>query len=346
MLIVMKSDATPAQVDEVCRQIELLGLRPVPIPGGGRTAIGITGNDRAVDPGPFVGLEGVRDAIPVSAPYKLVSREWRPNDTVVTLPNGTRIGGGEVCVMGGPCSIESDAQIHAAAAFVAEAGATVLRGGAFKPRTSPYAFQGLGEEGLRMLREAGRAHDLATVSEAMDIAGAELVAEYVDIVQVGARNMHSFGLLRALGSIGKPILLKRGPASTIEEWLLAAEYILDAGNSEVILCERGIRGFDPATRNVLDLAAIPVAKSLTHLPVIADPSHGTGRRDAILPMSRAAVAAGADGLIIEAHPHPDQARSDGKQSLYPAQFHQAVLEVRQVARALGRGLAGEAVNAG
>jgi 3-deoxy-7-phosphoheptulonate synthase len=340
MLIVMKSGATESEIATICDVIQRMGFEPRPIPGPTRTAIGIVGNDGPIDPGRFTGLPGVSELIPVSAPFKLVSREWRREDSVVELPNGTKIGGGNpVVVMGGPCSVESAEQIEQSAKFVAEAGGRVLRGGAFKPRTSPYSFQGLGEDGLRMMRSASDAHGLAMVTEAIDLESAELVAKWADMIQIGARNMQNFSLLRRVGQLGKPVMLKRGQSATIKEWLLAAEYVAASGCEQIILCERGIRGFDTMTRNVMDVAAIPVAKDLTHLPVIGDPSHGTGRRDKILPLARATVAVGADGLIVEMHPDPNHAMSDGGQSLYPHQFAEMVVELRRVAAALGTSIA-------
>ncbi len=335
MLIVMDSKATPEDIEHVCEVIVRLGYEARPIPGGQRTAIGLVGNDGSVDPGRFVGLPGVRDAIQVSAPYKLVSREWKQENTLIRLPNGALIGDGNVCMMGGPCSVESEAQIEESAKVVAAAGGTVLRGGAFKPRTSPYAFQGLGEEGLRHMRAAADRHGLAMVTEAIDLDSAAMVARYADVIQIGARNMQNFTLLNAVGRLDKPVLLKRGMAATIKEWLLAAEYVLRGGNEQVILCERGIRSFDDSTRNVMDIAAIAVAKARSHLPVIADPSHGTGRRNQVRALAMAAVAAGADGLIIEMHPRPEEALSDGAQSLYPDQFHSMVEDVARIADAVG-----------
>jgi 3-deoxy-7-phosphoheptulonate synthase len=271
----------------------------------------------------------------VTEPYKLASRAFKPEGTVVTIGD-VRVGGDEVIVMAGPCSAESDEQVNAVAASVKKAGAKILRGGAFKPRSSPYSFQGLGEEGLRMLRAAANQHDLKLVSEVMDISQIELIDRYADIFQLGARNMQNFTLLRELGRTRKPVLLKRGISATIEEWLLSAEYLLAGGNSQVILCERGIRTFESYTRNTLDISAIPVVKKRSHLPIIADPSHGTGRRDKVAPMARAAVAAGADGLIIEVHCDPDHALSDGAQSLYPQQFDRLMAELRIIAPAIGR----------
>ena len=340
MLIVMGRDAEQADIDRVCGIIESLGFEARPIPGGQRTAVGIVGNQGAVDPGRFIGLPGVAEAIPVSAPYKIVSREWRSEDTVIRLKNGTAIGGGSVVIMGGPCSVETEEQIFASAAAVAHGGGTVLRGGAFKPRTSPYAFQGLGEAGLKMMRAAADEHGLAVVTEAVDHASAELVAKYADLVQIGARNMQNYSLLSAIGGLEIPVVLKRGMSATVKEWLLAAEYVMSAGNERVVLCERGIRSFDSSTRNVMDLAAVAVAKAHTHLPVIADPSHGTGRRQYVTALAKAAVAVGADGLIVEMHPKPEEALSDGAQSLYPEQFKAMVEDVVRVAGAVRRKVSG------
>lgn len=339
MLIVMHHQATPEQIDGVCAVIQDLGLQPRVMPGSERTAIGIVGNDGPLDRGRFHGLPGVRDAIPVSAPYKQVSREWRPEDTVITLETGVQIGGPGLVVMGGPCSVESEAQLMAAAETVAEAGGTLLRGGAFKPRTSPYAFQGMGEAGLRLLAQARERFGLAVVTEAMDGEQARMVAEYADVVQIGARNMQNYSLLKVLGELGRPVMLKRGMSATVKEWLLAAEYLIAHGNPEVILCARGIRGFDTATRNVLDVGSIALVKQLSHLPVIADPSHATGRRELVVPAARAGIAAGADGVIVETHPEPARALSDGQQALYPAQFREMVQQLDAIGAAIGRGLA-------
>jgi 3-deoxy-7-phosphoheptulonate synthase len=336
MLIVMKNDATQADVDRVTGVIEAMGFQARPIPGEQRMAIGLVGNERRVDGSAIEGLPGVLEVIHVSAPYKLVSREWKKADTVITLENGTAIGGSRVVVMGGPCSVENEGQIMAAAKQVKDAGATVLRGGAFKPRTSPYSFQGLERKGLELLAMARREHGLAVTTEAIDHASADMIAEHADIIQIGARNMANYALLRHVGKIDKPVLLKRGMSATIVELLLAAEYLLSEGNERVILCERGIRSFDTITRNVFDVAAVPVLKSLSHLPVIADPSHGTGRRDKVTVMAQAAVAAGADGVIVEMHPNPEKALSDGAQSLYPDQFADMVRRVRRVAEAIDR----------
>ncbi|MDH3735343.1 MAG: 3-deoxy-7-phosphoheptulonate synthase, partial [Gemmatimonadota bacterium] len=300
---------------------------------------GLVGNDGRVDEGRLVGLGGVLRVIHVSQPYKQVSREWSPEDTVIELDNGVRIGGSDVVVMAGPCAVESREQILTTARSVADAGATVLRGGAFKPRTSPYSFQGLGEEGLQLLAEAREETGLAIVTEALDREGLELVAEYTDIVQIGARNMQNYSLLRAAGRAGKPVLLKRGMSATIKEWLLAAEYIVVEGEPRVMLCERGVRNFDTHARNLFDLTAVVTAKELSHLPVIADPSHGTGARSKVGPMTRAAVAAGSDGVILEAHPDPASAVSDGAQSLTLGQFDDLMVDLRTIAQALGRDIA-------
>ena len=339
MLVVMKHNASDDQIAGVVRTIKEMGYDARPIPGGQRTAVGLIGNDGGVDSSRLQGLEGVLEVIPVTHPYKQVSREWREEDTVVSLSNGTRIGGSDVVIMAGPCAVEGREQILDIAHQLKELGATVLRGGAFKPRTSPYSFQGLGLSGLEHLARAREETGLMVVTEALDPDGADLVAQYADIVQIGARNMQNYPLLRRAGRAGKPVLLKRGLAATIEELLLAAEYVLAEGNDDVILCERGVRSFDTHTRNLLDLAAIPVVKSLSHLPIIADPSHGTGLRAKVTPMGRAAVAAGADGLIVEVHADPPRAMSDGAQSLYPDQFAELMDQIRVIARAIGRDVA-------
>lgn len=339
MLVVMKHNASDDHIAQVVGTIQEMGYEARPIPGGQRTAIGLIGNDGGVDSARLQGLDGVLEVIPVTHPYKQVSREWKEEDTVVVLSNGTRIGGSDVVVMAGPCAVESREQIIDIAHRLREMGATVLRGGAFKPRTSPYSFQGLGLAGLEYLARAREETGLAVVTEALDPDGADLVAEYADIVQIGARNMQNYPLLRRAGQTGRPILLKRGLAATIDELLLAAEYVLAEGNGNVILCERGVRSFDTHTRNLLDLTAIPVVKSLSHLPIIADPSHGTGLRDKVTPMGRAAVAAGADGLIVEVHADPPRAMSDGAQSLYPDQFAELMTQIRVIAQTIGRDLA-------
>jgi 3-deoxy-7-phosphoheptulonate synthase len=309
------------------------------MPGKQRTTVGLVGNDGRVDGSRLAALSGVQEIIHVTKPYKQVSREWKPDSTVIRLPGGLTVGGDEVIVMAGPCSVESERQILEAARAVREAGATVLRAGAFKPRSSPYSFQGLGRAGLQLLGRARAETGLLIVTEAMDSEGMDWVAEVADIIQIGARNMQNYSLLKHAGRAGKPILLKRGLSATIQELLLSAEYILAEGNPNVILCERGVRGFDPATRNLFDLSAIPVVHGLSHLPIIADPSHGTGHRDMVIPMARAAVAAGADGLLVEVHPSPDRALSDGAQSLYPEQFDRMMKEIRLIAEAIGRRVA-------
>jgi len=336
MLVVMQKDASAADVETVCRTIVEMGYEARPLPGAQRTAVGLVGNDGRVDSSRIEGLAGVAQIIHVTQQYKQVSREWRPENTIVEIAPGVRFGGKEIPVIAGPCSVESEEQILESARAVLAAGAVALRGGAFKPRSSPYAFQGLGKEGLELLALARRETGLAIVTEALDEAGAHLVAEYADCIQIGARNMQNYSLLKAVGRIGKPVMLKRGLSATITELLLSAEYILSEGNEQVILCERGLRTFDPVTRNLLDLTAIPVVHKLSHLPIVADPSHGTGLRDKVTPMARAAVAAGADGIIVEVHPHPERALSDGAQSLYPEQFAQLVPQLRAIAQAIGR----------
>ena len=336
MLVVMKKEATQEQIEGVVTAIRAMGYEARPIPGAQRTAIGLLGNDGRVDAGRVEGLSGVAEVIQVSQPYKVVAREWRPDDTVITLPNGSTIGGPGIVVMAGPCAVESEAQLNTTAASIAAAGATILRGGAFKPRTSPYAFQGLGLDGLKLLRAAADRHGLAVVTEAIDETSLRQVAEWADIIQIGARNMQNFMLLKAAGQTRKPVLLKRGLSATIQEWLLAAEYIAAEGNEQIILCERGLRSFDPNTRNLLDITAVPVVKQLSHLPVIVDPSHGTGRREKVLPVARAAVAVGADGLIIEVHPKPEEAMSDGPQSLTLPMFDELMLEIAKIATAIDR----------
>jgi len=339
MLIVMKPVATEGDVARVCRKIESMGYRPHPMPGAQRTAIGITGNPGPLEPAEFETLPGVAEAIPVSKPYKLVSRELKIDDSVIHVgpeTGGFDIGGQELAMIAGPCAVESREQIFAAAESVCRSGARLLRGGAFKPRTSPYAFQGLGEEGLKLLAEVRREFGLLIVTETIDPENCDLVEQYADVLQVGARNMQNFSLLKRVGRSKKPVLLKRGLSATLEEFLMAAEYVLAEGNYNVILCERGVRTFADHTRNTLDLSVIPAVKSLSHLPILVDPSHGTGRRDKVIPMARAAVAVGADGLIVEVHPNADHARSDGYQSLYPDQFRELMREVTSIAAVLGR----------
>jgi 3-deoxy-7-phosphoheptulonate synthase len=342
MVVVMQERATEAQVALVVAQLVEMGFDVHRSTGALRTVIGAVGGNRQGDPRLLEVLEGVQEVLRITEPYKLASRTFRQENTVITIGD-LRIGGDEVIVMAGPCSAENEEQVEASAAAVKRAGAKVLRGGAFKPRSSPYSFQGLGEEGLRLLRAAADRHNLALVSEIMDISQLDLIVKYSHILQVGARNMQNFTLLRELGKARTPVLLKRGISATIEEWLLSAEYILAGGNMDVMLCERGIRTFESYTRNTLDISAIPVVKQLSHLPVLVDPSHGTGRRDKVAPMARAAVAAGADGLLIEVHCDPDHALSDGAQSLFPAQFDRLMAELRIIAPAIGRSICVEPV---
>ena len=339
MLVVMNHTASDADVRRVVDTIEEMGYDARPIPGRQRTAIGLIGNDGKVDGGRLESLPGVLQVFHITQPYKQVSREWREESTVVELENGTRIGAEDVVVMAGPCSVESEEQIVSVAHRLRADGVRVLRGGAFKPRTSPYSFQGLGVEGLKHLARARDETGMAVVTEALEPDMVDVVAEHADIIQIGARNMQNYPLLRRAGRSGKPILLKRGPAATIKELLLSAEYLLAEGNDDVMLCERGVRGFDSHTRNLLDLTAIPVVKALSHLPILADPSHGTGLRAKVTPMARAAVAAGADGLMVEVHPDPDRALSDGAQSLHPHQFEELMGQIDHIARAIGRRLA-------
>jgi len=341
MVVVMKERATEAQIDAVIARLVEFGMDVHRSSGATRTVLGVVGSGK-VDKGLIEILDGVHEVIRITEPYKLAGRTFKNDDTVVVIDD-VRVGGDEVIVMAGPCSAENEAQVMATAAAVKRAGAKVLRGGAFKPRSSPYSFQGLGEEGLRLLRSAANAHNLKLISEVMDISQIELVGRYADIFQVGARNMQNFTLLRELGHARKPVLLKRGLSATIEEWLMSAEYILSGGNKDVILCERGIRTFETATRNTFDISAIAVVKKLSHLPIVADPSHGAGRRDMVAQLARAAVAAGADGLIIEVHDNPDRALSDGAQSLFPAQFDRLMAELRIIAPAIGRSICLEPV---
>ncbi|NUP54873.1 MAG: 3-deoxy-7-phosphoheptulonate synthase [Gemmatimonadaceae bacterium] len=339
MLVVMTHDATREQVARVVQVIEEMGYQARPMPGAQRTSVGLVGNDGRVDGSRLEALAGVAEVIHVSKPYKQVSREWRQENTLVTIAPGVVFGGEEIPIIAGPCSVESEAQIVLAAQQVRDAGGAALRGGAYKPRSSPYAFQGLGRKGLELLALARRETGLPIVTEALDEEGAHLVAEVADCIQIGARNMQNYSLLRSVGRIGKPVLLKRGMSATITDLLMSAEYILAEGNGQVILCERGIRSFDPSTRNLFDLTAIPLVQKLSHLPMVADPSHGTGLRDKVLPMGRAAIAAGADGLLVEVHPDPERALSDGGQSLYPDQFARLVRELRTIADAIGRSVA-------
>lgn len=336
MLVVMNHKATQEDVQRVVDLIEELGYTPRPMPGAQRTAVGIVGNSGRVDSARFSTLPGVGQIIHVTQPYKQVSREWKPENTLVTIGDGVVFGGNELQIIGGPCSVESEEQILLSAQLVKEAGGSALRGGAFKPRSSPYSFQGMGEEGLKLLALAREKTGLPIVTEAIDSESARLVAQYADCIQIGARNMQNFALLKEVGKLGKPVMLKRGMAATISDFLLSAEYILASGNPNVILCERGVRSFDPAVRNMFDITAISLIRELSHLPIIGDPSHGTGLRNQVIPMSRAAVAAGADGLIIEMHPQPDMSFSDGGQSLYPEQFATLIDEVTGIAKCIGR----------
>jgi 3-deoxy-7-phosphoheptulonate synthase len=335
MLVVMQQGATEEQIEHVIERLTDLGFDVHRSTGVIHTVLGGVGGKYDFDLAVFEVMEGVKEAHRIVSPYKLASRSFRPAGTIVQVGD-VAIGGENVPVMAGPCSVENRDQIEQSAEIVARGGAKVIRGGAFKPRSSPYAFQGLGEEGLRMLRAAADRHKLLVVSEVMDLTQISLVAEYADILQVGARNMQNFNLLRELGRQSKPVMLKRGIAATIEELLLSAEYILAGGNYNVILCERGIRTFETYTRNTMDISAIPVVKKLSHLPIVADPSHGTGRRDKVAPMARAAVAAGADGLLIEVHPDPDRALSDGAQSMFPEQFEELMRQLKMIAPAVGR----------
>jgi 3-deoxy-7-phosphoheptulonate synthase len=341
MVVVMEERASEAQIEQVVARLVEMGMDVHRSTGVTRTVLGAVGSGHP-DKALIELLDGVHEVLRISEPYKLASKTFKPEGTIVTVGD-VRIGGDEVIVMAGPCSAESEPQVRAAAAAVKRAGAKIFRGGAFKPRSSPYSFQGLGEEGLRMLRGAADRHNLKLVSEVMDISQLDVIQRYSDILQVGARNMQNFTLLRELGHARTPVLLKRGISATIEEWLLSAEYILAGGNMNVMLCERGIRTFESYTRNTLDICAIPVVRKLSHLPILVDPSHGTGLRDKVAPMARAAVAAGADGLLIEVHHDPDHALSDGAQSLFPAQFDRLMAELRIIAPAIGRSICLEPV---
>jgi 3-deoxy-7-phosphoheptulonate synthase len=339
MLVVMKAQATPEEIQAVCEHIEQLGFRAHPLPGAQRTAIGITGNKGEVDRGNIEELPGVAEVIRVSKAYKLASRDVKEEDTVIRFAGtDAAIGGGGLAIIAGPCSIESREQAFAIAEEVAASGAQFFRGGAYKPRTSPYAFQGLGVEALRIMAEIRDRFGLRIITEAIDNETLELVAEWADVVQIGARNMQNFSLLKHAGQLRKPVLLKRGLSATLDEFLMAAEYILSEGNYEVILCERGVRTFADHTRNTLDLSIIPAVQRLSHLPILVDPSHATGRRDSVLPMARAAVASGADGILVEVHNHPETALSDGPQSIYPSQFTTMMDELEQIANVVGRKL--------
>ena len=337
MLVVMKAQATREEVQAVCDQIEAMGYRAHPLPGAQRTAIGITGNQGEIERGNLEEMSGVAEVIRVSKPYKLVSRDLKEDDTIIRFPGtNATIGGANLAMIAGPCSIESREQAFAIAERVAQSGAQFFRGGAYKPRTSPYAFQGLGEEALVIMAEIRDRFGLRIVTEAIDNEALELVDHYADVIQIGARNMQNYSLLKAAGRKRKPVLLKRGLAATLEEFLMAAEYVMSEGNYQVILCERGIRTFADHTRNTLDLSIVPAVQRLSHLPIIVDPSHGTGKRNKVIPLGRAAVAVGADGLIVEVHHAPDKALSDGAQSIYPEQFVELMQQSSQIAAILGR----------
>lgn len=335
MIVIMKKGAPAESIESVIRELENHNLTIHRSDGIRNTILGCVGNVDGLDQSLISVMPHVREVVKVSKPYKLSNRIFHPEDTVIRI-DGVIIGGKEIIIMAGPCAVETEEQINMIAEHVKKSGAKILRGGAYKPRTSPYSFQGLGKQGLAFLKEAAKSNNLLTVSEIMDITKLDVVCDYCDILQIGARNMQNFTLLKEVGRTRKPVLLKRGPSATYEEWLMAAEYIMAEGNSRIILCERGIRTFETYTRNTLDLAAIPVIKKLSHLPVIADPSHGTGRRDKVLPMARASIAAGADGLLIEVHHDPNHALSDGAQSLYPEQFNQLMQELSIITGAVNR----------
>jgi 3-deoxy-7-phosphoheptulonate synthase len=337
MLVVMQAHATEEQVRAVCQKIEVMGYRPHPMPGATRTAIGVTGNQGEVEQGTLGEMPGVQEVIRVSKPYKLVSRDVKEENTILRFAGtDATIGGKNLAVIAGPCAIENREQAFAVAERVAQAGAQFFRGGAYKPRTSPYTFQGLGEGGLRIMAEIRERYGLKIITEAIDNESLELVAEYADVIQIGARNMQNFALLKRAGKAKKPVMVKRGMSATLEEFLMAAEYVMSEGNYQVVLCERGVRTFADHTRNTLDLSIVPAVQRLSHLPIVVDPSHGTGKRDKVTPMSRAAVAVGADGLMVEVHNQPDRALSDGVQSLYPDQFDELMAQVRQIAGVVGR----------
>ncbi len=338
MIIVLRPDATEEQINHIIEKVQKLGLSPHVSKGTERTIIGVIGPEDILRVTPLEVFPGVEKVIPVLAPYKLVSREFKTEDSVIDLGKGVKIGGKKIVIIAGPCAIENIDRLYAIATEVKKAGATVLRGGAFKPRTSPYSFQGLGEEGLKYLNKVGRDLGLVTVSEVMDPRDVELVAKYADVFQIGARNMQNFNLLKEVGLTKKPVLLKRGMACTVKELLMSAEYILSGGNFNVVLCERGIRTFEESTRNTLDISAIPTIKELSHLPIIVDPSHAAGKWGLVAPLSKASVACGCDGLIIEVHDHPEEAMSDGAQSLLPSNFANLMQELKVVAKAVGREL--------
>jgi 3-deoxy-7-phosphoheptulonate synthase len=339
MLVVMKAQATPEQIQAVCDYIQQLGFRAHPLPGAQRTAIGITGNQGEVERGSIEDLSGVAEVIRVSKAYKLASRDVKEEDTIIQFPGtDATIGGADLAIVAGPCSIESRDQAFEIAELVAAAGAQFFRGGAYKPRTSPYAFQGLGLEALQIMAEIRERFGLRIITEAIDNESLELVAEWADVIQIGARNMQNYSLLKKAGKLRKPVLLKRGLSATLEEFLMSAEYIMSEGNYQVILCERGVRTFADHTRNTLDLSIVPAVQRLSHLPILVDPSHGTGKRDSVLPMARAAVATGCDGILVEVHNHPEKALSDGPQSIYPDQFVRMMDEIEQIAPVVARRL--------
>jgi len=341
MLVVMQSHATEEQVRAVCKRIESLGLKAHPMPGSLRTAIGITGNQGAIDLGILESLPGVIECIPVSKPYKLVSRDTKQEDSIIRIPTPSGdviVGGDQIALVAGPCAVETEEQCLAIAERLKKSGARLFRGGAYKPRTSPYSFQGLGEAGLKILSKVREKFGFGIVTEAIDNESLDLVEEYADVIQIGARNMQNFSLLKRAGRAKKPVLLKRGMSATLDEFLMAAEYVLSEGNYNVMLCERGVRTFSDFSRNTLDLAVVPAVKKRSHLPIFVDPSHGTGKRHKVLPLSRAAVAVGADGLLIEVHHEPDKALSDGMQSLLPEEFISLADEMRQIAAVLHRSI--------
>jgi 3-deoxy-7-phosphoheptulonate synthase len=339
MLVVMKAQATPEQIQAVCEYIEQLGFRAHALPGAQRTAIGITGNQGEVERGNIEGLSGVAEVIRVSKAYKLASRDVKEEDTIIQFPGtDATIGGRDLAIVAGPCSIENRDQAFEIAEAAAKAGAQFFRGGAYKPRSSPYAFQGMGLEGLKIMAEIRERYGLRIVTEALDNESLELVAQWADVIQIGARNMQNFSLLKKAGKLRMPVLLKRGMSATLEEFLMSAEYIMSEGNYQVILCERGVRTFADHTRNTLDLSIVPAVQRVSHLPILVDPSHGTGKRDSVLPMARAAVATGCDGILVEVHNHPEKALSDGPQSIYPDQFVQMMNEIEQIAPVVARRL--------
>lgn len=338
MIIVMQQAATPEQINHVCEKVRELGLTPHVSRGVERTIIGVIGEEEKLRVKPLEAFPGVDSVVPIQRPYKLASRDFRPEDTEFEMAHGVKVGGKRIVVMAGPCAVEGREMLFKTAGLVKKAGAAFLRGGAFKPRTSPYSFQGLGEEGLKYLREAADQFDLLVVTEVMDPRNVELVAQYADMLQIGARNMQNFDLLKECGASKKPVLVKRGLSATIQELLLSAEYILSKGNFKVMLCERGIRTYETATRNTIDINAVPVVKKESHLPILVDPSHGTGIRSFVAPIARAAVAAGCDAIMVEVHPNPEEARSDGPQSLLPEQFAALMNELRLIAKAVGREL--------